>query len=321
MYVYIAEAKTVGKEISIRGWIHRKREVGGAIFIIIRDRTGIIQAAIKKGVVDENSWKEASSVSIESSIKIIGTLKEDKRSPSGFEIEVKKLQIISMSEPYPITEYQSPELLLDKRHLWLRSTKMISIMKIRAHIFKYTRNFLDKDGFYEISPPLITKAGGETGAEMFELKYFDQKAYLTETSQMYSEAMTYSLGKVYSLAPSFRAEKSRTTKHLAEYWHLEPEMAHYDMDDNMQLQEKLVSHIAQMLVKENGDILEELKIDKSSLNIIRPPFKRITYEQAIEKLNNKGKNLKWGDDFGVEEEHLLTRKRINLYLYYIGQEN
>ncbi|ASI13912.1 asparaginyl-tRNA synthetase [Candidatus Mancarchaeum acidiphilum] len=306
-YQHASEMKDYeGKEVSVRGWIYRKRESGGIIFIILRDSSGTIQISIKKDSVSPETWSDAEKSTIESSIEAFGTLKKDSRSPTGYEITGKSMKLVSLSEPFPITEYQSTELLLDNRHLWLRSRKMTEIMKVRSHIFRYTREMLDKQGFYEITPPIITASGGETGADMFELDYYGKKAYLTESSQLYSESMIYSLEKVYSFVPSFRAEKSRTIKHLAEYWHLEPEMAYYDLGMNMELQENLVSYIAQHVVDNDEESLKELGIDKEVLKIVKPPFKRVTYEKALEILNDKGKDLKWGDDFGVEEERLLT---------------
>lgn len=299
-------AKKIGKEILIHGWIHRKRESGGIMFIVVRDRSGIVQAAIKKASISEKEWNEATDAPIESSISIKGTVKEDSRAPTGYEVEVKNFKQTNSSAPFPITEYQSTELLLDKRHLWLRSRKMTEIMKTRSYMFRYVREFLDKHGFFEITPPIITSSGGETGAEMFEINYYGQKAYLTESSQLYAEAMIYSLEKVYSFVPSFRAEKSRTVKHLAEYWHLEPEMAYHSNEKSMEVQEKLISHIAEKVAKNNEGQLKEMGANKDDLLKIKPPFKKVTYEKAIEILNDKGKSLKWGDDFGVEEEKLLT---------------
>ena len=306
-YSYVSDISgKIGKKVSVRGWVHRKRESGGIVFIVVRDRSGIVQASVKKDQVDAKSWKDAQDASVESSIELSGMLKEDKRAPTGLEIEAAKVHCIGISEPFPITEYQSTELLLDKRHLWLRSTKMINIMKVRSHVFRYLREFNDKKGFYEITPPLITKSAGETGADMFEVNYFGQKAYLTESSQLYAEAMIYALDKVYTFAPSYRAEKSRTIKHLAEYWHLEMEAAHYDLNKLMKFEEQMVSHVAQRLLKNDSDELEALGVNKTKLAAIKPPFKRMTYEQALESLNQKGKSLKWGDDLGVDEEKLLT---------------
>ncbi len=298
-------AKSLGKSVSVEGWIHRKRGSGGIIFIVLRDVTGLMQVAVKKDSVDEKSWNMATDASIESSVKIDGTVHEDKRSPEGFELAAKSFKTVGLSEPFPITEYQSTELLLDKRHLWLRSQKMINAMRARSYIFRYARQFLDKKGFYEVTPPVITKAGGETGANLFELDFFGNKAYLTESSQLYAEAMIFSLEKVYSFIPSFRAENSRTTKHLAEYWHLEPEMAYYDNKKSMALQERLVSHIANQFAQ-NEDILKIFSISKESLQKIKPPFKKVSYEEALKILNEKGFQVKWGEDFGVEHEKAVT---------------
>ena len=305
--VPISRAKaSESKEVAIKGWIYRKRSSGGKIFAVVRDRTGIIQCVIDKSAMSESAWNAIDSAYLESSIIIKGTVKKDERAPDGVEMEAKDVLVVHSGEQFPITEYQSPEFLLDVRHLWLRSQRMIMAMKARSYVFRYAREFLDKQGFFEITPPLITVAGGETGADLFEVKYFDQKAYLTESSQLYAEAMVYSLEKVYSFAPSYRAEKSRTVKHLAEYWHLEPEMAYVNNAMNMKLQEKLVSGIANKLAKEHTDILKFFSVEPDSLMKIRPPFKRLSYDQAIALLQEKGSDKKWGDDFGVEEEKLLT---------------
>ena len=305
--VPISRAKaSESKEVAIKGWIYRKRSSGGKIFAVVRDRTGIIQCVIDKSAMSESAWNAIDSAYLESSIIIKGTVKKDERAPDGVEMEAKDVLVVHSGEQFPITEYQSPEFLLDVRHLWLRSQRMIMAMKARSYVFRYAREFLDKQGFFEITPPLITVAGGETGADLFEVKYFDQKAYLTESSQLYAEAMIYSLEKVYSFAPSYRAEKSRTVKHLAEYWHLEPEMAYFNNAMNMKFQERLVSGIANKLAKEHPDILKSFSVEPDSLMKIRPPFKRLSYDQAIALLQEKGSDKKWGDDFGVEEEKLLT---------------
>ncbi|MGC8537901.1 MAG: asparagine--tRNA ligase [Candidatus Micrarchaeia archaeon] len=305
--VPISRAKAgESKEVVVKGWIYRKRSSGGKIFAVVRDRTGIIQCVIDKSAISESAWNAIDSAYLESSIIIRGIVKKDERAPDGVEMEVKDLLVVHSGEQFPITEYQSPEFLLDVRHLWLRSQRMIMAMKARSYVFRYAREFLDKQGFFEITPPLITVAGGETGADLFEVKYFDQKAYLTESSQLYAEAMIYSLEKVYSFAPSYRAEKSRTVKHLAEYWHLEPEIAYFNNAMNMKFQEKLVSSIANKLAKEHSDILKFFNVEPDSLLRIKPPFKRLSYDQAIALLQEKGSDKKWGDDFGVEEEKLLT---------------
>ena len=305
--MYINEAvREAGKTVKLAGWVHRKRESGGIAFIIIRDRTGVLQVAVKKNNVDTHSWEAAENTTIESSVKVEGVVRKDQRAPTGYELEAATFENVQISEPYPITEYQSTELLLDKRHLWLRSRKMTGVMVARAHIFKYAREFLDGEGFFEVTPPTITLAGGETGSNLFEVSYYDKKAYLTESSQLYAEAMVPVLEKIYSLVPAYRAEKSRTTNHLAEPWMLEPEMAYFDSEQSMKLQESMISHIASRFVKNDGDIIELLELDRKELADVKPPFKRISYEKAIELLNGKGAKLKWGDDFGMKEEMLLT---------------
>jgi asparaginyl-tRNA synthetase len=292
--------------ITIKGWIYRKRSSGGKIFAVIHDHTGTLQCIIDKSIVKKEEWEGIDKVYLESSIIVQGKLRKDERAPNGVEMDVQELEVLHNGEQFPITEYQSPELLLDMRHLWLRSQRMRSIMKARSYTFRYLREFLDKQDFFEITPPLLTTVGGETGANQFEVEYFDRKVYLTESSQLYSEAMIYSLDKVYTLAPSYRAEKSRTVKHLAEYWHLEPEMAYYNNEMSMNLQAELISHVAQSLATRNNDLLQSLDVDIDSLLKIKPPFKKLTYEKAMEVLQNLGSAKKWGDDFGVEEERLLT---------------
>ncbi|MCL5117247.1 MAG: asparagine--tRNA ligase [Candidatus Marsarchaeota archaeon] len=306
----------IGSAVAIRGWIHRKRGSAKRIFIIMRDVTGIIQCVADKSALSESRWAELDRAYIESSAVVLGVIKKDERSQTGYELTVSDFRLISNNEQqFPITEYQSPEFLLDVRHLWLRSLRMINIMKARSLIFKYARDFLDSKGFFEITPPLITQAGGETGANLFELDYFGQKAYLTESSQLYAEAMIFALEKVYSFAPSYRAEKSRTIKHLAEYWHLEPEIAYFNNEQNMALQEDLVSHIANKFSSES-DILDFFNIDRNELLSIKPPFKRVSYEEALGILNARGAKKEWGDDFGVEDERLLTEdEKKPMFIY------
>ena len=305
----ISDAKRGGKAGAavIKCWIYRKRSSGGKIFAVVHDHTGTLQCIIDKSAVKQSEWDAIDKAYLESSIIVSGTLRKDERAPGGIEMDVKELDVMHSGEQFPITEYQSAEFLLDVRHLWLRSQRMRMIMRARSYVFGYLREFLDRHKFYEISPPLLTVSAGETGANLFEVEYFDRKVYLTESSQLYSEAMVYALDRVYTLAPSYRAEKSRTVKHLAEYWHLEPEMAYFDNKMSMRLQSQLVSYVANKLAKNNTDILKELNVDPQTLLKVKPPFKKITYGKAIEILNGLGSDKKWGDDFGVEEEHLLTK--------------
>ncbi|MEM3245171.1 MAG: asparagine--tRNA ligase [Candidatus Micrarchaeaceae archaeon] len=314
--LHIAKAFKAEGDVAIRGWIYRKRSSGGKAFVLIRDRSGVIQCIVDKSKVTEKEWNDIDSAYLESSIIVRGTIKNDERAPGGAEIEAKEIKVVHSGEQFPITEYQSPELLLDKRHLWLRSQRMTYAMKARSFVFRYARRYLDTHGFFEITPPMITTSGGETGANLFAVDYFGQKAFLTESSQLYAEAMIFSLEKVYSFSPSFRAEKSRTVKHLAEYWHLEPEIAYYDNNKNMELQERLVSYIANSFAKKHPDILKFFNVNPDDLLAVKPPFKRISYDEAIKVLQSKGSGKKWGDDFGVEEEKLLTENEpMPIFVY------
>jgi asparaginyl-tRNA synthetase len=299
-----------GKEVSLRGWVYRHRTSGNMVFAVLRDPSGVIQVTVKKDKVSEKDWKEANEAYVESSLKVAGVVKKDERAPGGFEIQAASFELISRGEPFPIAKDLSEEYLLDIRHLWVRSQKMTAIMKARHHIVSYLRDFFDGDGFYEIAPPIITKSGCEGGSTLFELDYFGDKAYLTQSSQMYAEVFIYSLGKVYVLAPSFRAEKSRTVRHLAEYWHLEPEMAFYDQKMNMELQEKMVQFVVDKMVKEHPDLLKACGRDPLDLEKVKAPFERLDYALAVERVNELGGKMEHGQDFGADEEAILTKEAV-----------
>ncbi len=305
----IFSKKLEGKEVSLRGWIYRYRISGNIVFAVLRDHTGIIQTTIKKDKVDERDWKDAESVYVESSVIISGTVKKDDRAPGGYELQVTQFKTVWKGKPFPIAKDLSEEFLLDVRHLWTRSQKLTNIMKARHHIVNYLREFFAKKGFWEIAPPIITRAGCEGGSTLFEMDYFGEKAYLTQSSQMYAEVFIFSLGKVYMLAPSFRAEKSRTIRHLAEYWHLEPEIAWYDQKMNMELQEQMVEDVVQKMVKKHEDLLKLCGANLEALKKVKTPFDRMDYEKAIARVNELGgsERMEYGDDFGADEEVLLTK--------------
>jgi len=299
---FVLEGKAKeGDEVSLRGWVHRSRSSGGLAFVVVRDASGVMQCAVKKGVVPETDFEAAGKAFIESAVEVYGTVKRDERAPGGWELQATRFKLTHQGEAFPITEDQSVEFLLDKRHLWLRSQKLTSVMKARHYIVKYLRDFFDEQGFWELSPPIITKSGCEGGSTLFELDYFGEKAYLTQSGQLYNEAFITSLEKVFILAPSFRAEKSRTNKHLTEYWHLEEEAAHFDNEDNMRLQEELVSSVARGLVENNSKLLKNFGRKPEDLMAIEPPFYRMKYDEAVEKCG-----IEWGEDFGVPQEELLT---------------
>ncbi|MDD5337312.1 MAG: OB-fold nucleic acid binding domain-containing protein, partial [Candidatus ainarchaeum sp.] len=294
----ILSGSSTGK-VKIRGWIHRSRTSGGLTFIVVRDSSGIVQCAIKKDAVGEQKFSLASSAYVESTILVEGTVKEDKRAPGGYELAVSDISLVGKSQPFPIAKDQSVDFLLDTRHLWLRSQRLTNIMKGRYYIVKYLREFFDNDGFFELAPPIITQAGCEGGSTLFEMDYFGQKAYLTQSSQLYGEVFTTALEKIFVLAPSFRAEPSRTVRHLCEYWHLEPEMAFYDQKMNMEVQEKMLEYVAQKMASNHADILQALGREPEKLKAVRTPFKRMMYADAVELAIKKGANVKMGQDIGA----------------------
>ncbi len=303
----VMSPKFEGKEARVRGWIHRKRSGGGMQFIVVRDSTGIIQVAVKKDAVGERAWNDAEEALIESSVNVNGIVKSDKRAPGGYELAASDFSAVQKSEIFPISKDQSTEFLLDVRHLWLRSQKLTNIMKARHHIVAYLREFFYAREFWELAPPIITKSGCEGGSTLFNLKYFDTEAYLTQSGQLYNEAFITALEKVFVLAPSFRAEPSRTVRHLTEYWHLEPEMAYYDNKMNMELQEEMIEYVCQKLAKEHAELLLALGRKPEDLQKVKKPFKRMSYADAIDFLAKKGMKIAGSKDFGADEEEALTK--------------
>lgn len=313
----IFSEKYAGKEVGLRGWVYRKRSSGGVQFIVLRDSTGVIQIAVKKENVSEKEYEDVDKALIESSIAVRGVVKEDKRAPGGYEVEAKKVSVTSFSEPFPITEHQSTELLLDLRHLWIRSQRLTNIMKARHYMVNYLREFFVSKGFWEVAPPIITQSACEGGATVFPIQYFEQKAYLTQSAQLYLEGLIYSLEKVFCFIPAFRADRSRTVRHLSEYWTLEPEMAYYNSEQNIQLQEEMISYVCKKMAN-HRELLEYFGRNPKELAGVEPPFKRLSYDEALEELAKKGVRKEWGDDMGVEDEKVLTaeaKKPIVVYNY------
>jgi len=291
------------KKVTIHGWVYRKREGKQTIFLIIRDSSGTIQCPIKK---ESPAWPEAEKATIESSITLEGTVKKDPRAPGGFEVVTDKLSIIGLAELFPIAKDKSEEFLRDVRHLWLRSRRMNLVMKVRSEVLRFTNEFFQKQEFVQVSPPMFITSACEGGSTLFSLKYFDQPMYLTQSAQLYLEILIYSLEKVYCVAPSFRAEKSRTIRHLTEYWHIEAEQAFAEMKDLMRLEEELLTHICKRTVEDCKNEFSELGADLQKLQSVKPPFPKITYKEAIDRLNSKGFKVEWGIDLGYEEEKALA---------------
>jgi asparaginyl-tRNA synthetase len=304
----------IGKEVSIRGWVHRLRKQKENTFMQIRDdRGGVIQCILTS--------EKALTLTIESCIEVIGKVKQDSRAPEGgYEIKATDLKIYGLAKiGYPIGEYQSEDLLLDNRHLAVRTRWMSSIAKIRASILRYAREWFIENNWLEVNTPGIVKDAVEGGSTLFRLKYFDEEAYLSQSAQLYLEAMVFSLGPVWSVTESFRAEKSRTIRHLAEFTHLEAEAPWIILDDILRIQEQLISYIVQNTIKENSTDLAYLKRDISDLKSIDTPFDKLSYEKAIEILRSKDfkiiedngieRTIDWGDDLSIDSERELTRNR------------
>ncbi len=293
-------------EVEVRGWIYRARSSGAIVFLVLRDHTGIIQVTVKKGNLPEAEFQAAHGVTVESSVMVKGKLFDDKRAPGGKELRATSFTVVGPADVFPITQYQSEELLLDNRHLWIRSREQTAVMRIKAAAMAGARDWLRENDFTEVTPPILTTNACEGGTTLFKLKYFDRDAYLSQSAQMYLEALIFSLDRVYSITPSFRAEKSRTTRHLTEYWHLELEEAWVDNKGNMEIQEQLVTAMIEGVLKNAADELSLVRKDIEPLKAIVPPFKRMTYSQAMEKLRGQGYEIGWGCDLGAPEERALT---------------
>ena len=318
----ILSSDYIGKEVTLRGWVYRLRKQKGNAFVLLRDDRGsVIQCVFPSSKLD--------NVTRESSVQISGTVKQDDRAPEGgFEITGTDLKIFQVSEKdYPLGEYQSAELRLDNRHLVLRTRKMIEIAKIRASMLKFLRQWFSNNEWLEITPPLIVKGSVEGGSTLFRLNYFDDVAFLSQSAQLYLEAMIFSLGPVWSLTSSFRAERSRTVRHLAEFSHLECESPWVSLKDLLQIQEDLIRYTIDKTINERKESLKFLELDSSRFKEVAQPFPTITYDQAIEKLKSldfkmpeldgKSRTVEWGDDLNIDSERELTRKLMTP-LFIIG---
>lgn len=309
MKTTIAEVhKYVGQELTIGAWLANKRSSGKIAFLQLRDGTGFIQGVVEKAQVSEGVFQAAKSITQESSLYVTGVVREDARSPFGYELSVTNIELIHMAVDYPITPKEHGiEFLMDHRHLWLRSKRQHAIMKIRNEVIRATYEFFNENGFVKVDPPILTGSAPEGTTELFRTKYFDEDAYLSQSGQLYMEAAAMALGKVFSFGPTFRAEKSKTRRHLIEFWMIEPEMAFYQFEDNLQVQERYVSHIVQSVLKNCQLELKTLGRDTSKLENVKPPFARITYDEAIQLLHEKGfDDIQWGDDFGAPHETAIA---------------
>ncbi|AQY50815.1 asparaginyl-tRNA ligase [Listeria weihenstephanensis FSL R9-0317] len=301
-------ANYVDKEVKIGGWLSNKRSSGKIAFLQLRDGTGFMQGVVVKAEVGEEIFQTAKSMSQETSLYVTGTIHEDTRSPFGYEMAVTGIEIISESVDYPITPKEhGTEFLMDHRHLWLRSNRQHAIMKIRNEIIRATYEFFNQEGFLKIDPPILTGSAPEGTTELFHTKYFEEDAFLSQSGQLYMEAAAMAFGKVFSFGPTFRAEKSKTRRHLIEFWMIEPEMAFYKLEDSLKVQENYVAFLVETVLKNCRLELDRLGRDVSHLEKMVAPFPRITYTEAITLLKKLGfEDIEWGDDFGAPHETAIA---------------
>ncbi|MBS3065446.1 asparagine--tRNA ligase [Candidatus Pacearchaeota archaeon] len=294
--------------VAVRGWVYRERGSNKIKFIVLRDSSNIVQCVLPKEKF-EKQWNEIDGVTVESSVEIEGRIRKEERAPTGYEIDVEKFELINRAEPFPITKDINEELLLDRRHLWLRSRKMISVLKIRSTVFNAIHEYFRGEGFYEYQSPIFQSVQAEGGSTLFEVKYFDKKTYLAQTWQLYAEPAIFALEKIYTIAPSFRAEASKTARHLTEYWHAEMEAAWVSFDEIQDFGEGLLKHIVKKVLENNKQELEILGRDIKKLEpTIKKKFPRITYDGALKTLKEKCKlNVQWGKDLRTIEEDALSK--------------
>lgn len=307
---YISEVGAhEGGEVTIRGWLYNKRSSGSIHFLLVRDGTGLIQCVMVRSEVAPEVFELAGRLTQESSIIVWGGVRQDKRAPGGYELSLNGLKLVHLAKDYPITPKEhGVEYLMDHRHLWLRSSRQHAILKVRAEIMRACQEYLDENGFIRIDAPILTPSACEGTTTLFETDYFDRKAYLTQSGQLYNEAAAMAFGRVYCFGPTFRAEKSKTRRHLMEFWMLEPEMAYADLDEDMRVQEEMVSFVVKSVIEKRRTELEILGRDISALEKVVPPFPRISYDEALEILKEEGRAIPWGEDFGGDEETVLSSR-------------
>jgi asparaginyl-tRNA synthetase len=295
-----------GKELTVYGWVYAKRSHGGLIFLTLRDATGLAQATIHKDQVKPAVFNQALRVTVESSVKATGTIHTDPRAPGGAEIRCRNLEITGLSqEDYPLRPDSGKEFLLSKRHLHIRSPRVGAVLRVRSALCLSAREWMEENGFTEVHCPLLITAACEGGATLFPVKYFERNAFLSQSVQLYQEAAITALQKVYSLEPSFRAELSRTRRHITEFWQIEAEVANATLDDIMEVEESLLTHICK---KTYERCKNEFELLRRRFKPPKPPFPRITYDEAVSRIKNAGVDVEWGKDFGANEERVLSKQ-------------
>ncbi|MFL2077472.1 asparagine--tRNA ligase [Marinilactibacillus psychrotolerans] len=309
--IRIIEApKHIGETVTIGGWISNKRSSGKIAFLQLRDGSAYFQGVVVKSEVEEPVFDLAKSLTQESSVWVTGIIQEDTRSKFGYEIHVKEIEIIGESKDYPITPKEhGTEFLMDHRHLWLRSSKQHAIMQIRNEVIRATYEFFNKEGFLKVDPPILTGNAAEDTTELFHTQYFEYDAFLSQSGQLYMEAAAMALGKVFSFGPTFRAEKSKTRRHLIEFWMIEPEMAFMNQEESLEIQEKYVAYLVQSVLNNCDMALEILERDKELLKKYTTlPYPRISYDEAVELLKENDFEIEWGEDFGSPQETFIANQ-------------
>ncbi len=296
----------VGAAVRLRGWVLRSRSSGGILFVLLRDRTGSVQLTGKRDVLGDAAFDAAEHVQVEGTIAVEGTVAEDKRAPGGREVRATSIRVVHAGEPFPIFAEQTEEFRLDKRHLAIRAQDHVATFRVKAELLRAFREFLDREEVLETTPPVLTGNAAEGGSEAFQFDYFGRPGYLSQTAQLYLEAMLAPHERVYALTPSFRAEKSRTPRHLTEYLHLEVELAWCDLDGLLDFTERMVASVLHTVAERKPNELAQLGRPPAELLAIRPPFRRIEYAEAIERLRAQGFTVQWGSDLGTAEERALT---------------
>ena len=299
-----------GKDVELRGWVYNIRSIGKIWFIIFRDGTGLLQGVVVKGEATDESFALEQDLHQEDSVIITGTVRKESRSVGGYELGIKEIKVVNhVTEEFPISPKEhGADFLMSNRHLWLRSKRQNAIMRVRHQVVKAIRDFFDTNGFTLIDSPIFTGNAVEGTTTLFEVDYFERSAYLTQSGQLYQEAGATAFGKTYCFGPTFRAEKSKTRRHLTEFWMVEPEMAYVDLDENMNWAENLVGYIVDKVLKKCISEFEALERDIKKLEAIVPPFPRMTYDEASEILKNNGSDFQYGSDFGAPEETLLSEQ-------------
>lgn len=307
-WVYISDIGAhEGEDVTLKGWLYNKRSSGKLHFLQVRDGTGTIQAVVSKADVTAAAFDAAGRLTQESSVEVTGKVRADQRAPGGYELTVADVRPLQIAQDYPISPKEhGVDFLMDRRHLWLRSSRQHAVLRVRSTIISAIRRFFDQRGFVAVDSPILTPSACEGTTTLFETSYFDEKAYLSQSGQLYLEAAAMALGKVYCFGPAFRAEKSKTRRHLIEFWICEPEVAFAEHEDNLRLQEQLVSHIVQTVLDERRPELTVLERDVRKLEGIKAPFPRISYDHAIEMLRKHGIEKTWGEDFGSPDETYLA---------------